>query len=69
MKILGFRVPVKLGIWTEMSGPKLCRRWLQLVGCATLLMDASDFGGPDGVGESRVEPRRSLRRRERVKEK
>jgi len=30
------------------------RRWLQLVGCAALLMDASNFGGPDGVGESRV---------------
>jgi len=45
------------------------RRWLQLVGCAALLMDSSNFGGLDGVGESRVEPRRSLRRRERVKEK
>ena len=38
------------------------RRWLQLVGCAALLMDASNFGGPDRVGESRVEPRRSLRK-------
>jgi len=38
------------------------RRWLQLVGCAALLLDASNFGGPDGVGESGVEPRRSLRR-------
>ena len=38
------------------------RRWLQLVGYATLLMDASNFGGPDRVGESRVEPRRSLRK-------
>jgi len=37
------------------------RRWLQLVGCATLLIDASNFGGLDGVGESRVELRRSLR--------
>ena len=37
------------------------RRWLQLVGCATLLMVASNFGGSDGVGESRVELRRSLR--------
>ena len=45
------------------------RRWLQLVGCAALLLDASNFGGPDGVGESGVEPRRSLRRQERVKEK
>ena len=45
------------------------RRWLQLVGCAALLLDASNFGGPDGVGESGVELRRSLRRRERVKEK
>jgi len=45
------------------------RRWLQLVGCAALLLDASNFGGPDGVGEYGVEPRRSLRRRERVKEK
>ena len=45
------------------------RRWLQLVGCAALLLDASNFGGPDGVGESGVKPRRSLRRRERVKEK
>ena len=33
------------------------RHWLQLVGCIALLMDASNFGGPDGVGESRVEPR------------
>jgi len=38
------------------------RCWLQLVGCATLLMDASNFGGPDGVRESGVEPRRSLRK-------
>ena len=38
------------------------RRWLQLVGWAALLMDASNFGGPDGVGESGVEPRRSLRK-------
>jgi len=45
------------------------RCWLQLVGCAALLLDASNFRGPDGVGESGVEPRRSLRRRERVKEK
>ena len=37
------------------------RHWLQLVGCAALLMDALNFGGPDGVGESGVEPRRSLR--------
>ena len=45
------------------------RCWLQLVGCAALLMDASNFRGPDGVGESGVKPRRSLRRREQVKEK
>ena len=45
------------------------RHWLQLVGCAALLLDASNFGGPDGVGESGVELRRSLRRREQVKEK
>jgi len=38
------------------------RRWLQLVGCAAPLMDASNFGGPDGVGESGVKPRRSLRK-------
>ena len=38
------------------------RRWLQLIGCAALLMDASNFGGPDRVGESRAEPRRSLRK-------
>ena len=37
------------------------RRWLQLIGCATLLMVASNFGGPDRVGESGVRPRRSLR--------
>jgi len=37
------------------------RCWLQLIGCAALLMDASNFGGPDGVGESGVELRRSLR--------
>jgi len=38
------------------------RRWLQLVGCTALLMDASNFGGPDGVRESGVKPRRSLRK-------
>jgi len=38
------------------------RHWLQLVGCAALLMDASNFGGPDRVGESGVELRRSLRK-------
>jgi len=38
------------------------RHWLQLVGCAALLLDASNFGGPDGVGVSRIEPRRSLRK-------
>jgi len=38
------------------------RHWLQLVGCAALLMDASNFGGPDGVGESGVKLRRSLRK-------
>jgi len=38
------------------------RRWLQLVGFSALLMDASNFGGPDGVGESGVELRRSLRK-------
>ena len=37
------------------------RHWLQLIGCATLLMVASNFGGLDRVGESRVGPRRSLR--------
>jgi len=37
------------------------RHWLQLVGCTALLMDALNFRGPDGVGESGVEPRRSLR--------
>ena len=36
------------------------RCWLQLVGCAALLMDASNFGGPDRVGKSGVKPRRSL---------
>jgi len=38
------------------------RHWLQLVGCTALLMDALNFGGLDGVGESGVEPRRSLRK-------
>jgi len=38
------------------------RCWLQLVGCAALLLDASNFGGLDGVGESGIELRRSLRR-------
>jgi len=38
------------------------RRWLQLVGCAALLLDASNFGGLDRVGESGIEPRRSLRK-------
>jgi len=38
------------------------RRWLQLVGCAALFLDASNFGGPDGVGESGIELRRSLRK-------
>jgi len=37
------------------------RRWLQLVGCAALLMDALNLGGLDGVGESGVKLRRSLR--------
>jgi len=38
------------------------RHWLQLVSCAALLLDALNFGGPDGVGESGVELRRSLRK-------
>jgi len=37
------------------------RCWLQLVGCAALLIDVSNFGGPDSVGESGVKLRRSLR--------
>jgi len=37
------------------------RRWLQLIGCTTLLMVASNFRGPGRVGESGVGPRRSLR--------
>jgi len=45
-----------------MSGPKSCEALVQLVGCTALLLDASNFGGPDGVGESGVEPRRSLRK-------
>jgi len=45
----------------EMSGPKSCKVLASTVGCAALLVDASNFGGPDGVGESGVEPRRSLR--------
>jgi len=52
----------------EMSGPKscealvsTCRLRRSLDGCLALLMDASNFGGPDGVGESGIEPRRSLR--------
>jgi len=45
------------------------RHWLQLVGCAALLLDALNFRGPDRVGESGIKPRRSLRRQERVKEK
>ena len=45
------------------------RRWLQLVGCAALLLDASNFGGPDGVGGSGIEPRRSLRKTEKAKGK
>jgi len=60
---------VKLGVWTRCRVRSRVRRWLQLVGCTALLLDASNFGGPDGVGESGVEPRRSLRRQEQVKEK
>jgi len=44
-----------------MSGPKSCRHWLQLIGCAALLMVASNFGGMDGVGESGVRLRRTLK--------
>ena len=57
-----FEYTVKLVIRMEMSGPKSCEVWLQLVGCAALLMEALNFGGPDRVGESGVEPRRSLRK-------
>jgi len=79
----GFRLPQGLVriwvsiIWHLLSSEfgRRCRVrsrarcWLQLVGCAALLLDASNFGVPDGVGESGVEPRISLRRQERVKEK
>jgi len=37
------------------------RHWLQFIDCATLLMVALNFGGLDGVGESGVRPRRSLK--------
>jgi len=60
------RESVKLEFGWRCRVRSRARRWLQLVGCAALLLDASNFGGPDGVGESGVEPRRSLRRRERV---
>ena len=38
----------------EMLGPKLCKALASTCSCTI-------FGGPDGVGESGVEPRRSLR--------
>ena len=46
----------------EMSGPKSCEALAS--NCRlhhSLLMDALNFGGLDGVGESGVEPRRRLR--------
>jgi len=43
------------------------RCWLQLVGCAALLMDASIFGDPDGVGESGVSQEEASERQERAK--
>jgi len=57
-----YTAAVKLGIGIGCRVRSRVRRWLQLVGCAALLMDALNFGDPDGVGESRVELRRSLRK-------
>jgi len=55
-------VIVKLGIQTEMSGPKSCEALASTCGLRRSLDDALNFGGPDGVGESGVKPRRSLRK-------
>ena len=74
---------VKLGVRTEMSGPKSCEALAFLnfsvyfdcfldpvYGLAsTCRLRRSLAGCLDGVGESGAEPRRSLRRQERVKEK
>jgi len=57
-----YTAAVKLGIGIGCQVQSHARRWLQLVGCTALLMDASNFGGPDGVGESGVKPRRSLKK-------
>ena len=45
-----------------MSGLKSCEALASTCGLRRSLDDASNFGGPDGVGESGVKPRRSLRK-------
>ena len=54
---------VKLGVQTEMSGPKSCEALASTCRLHRSLAGCLEFW------RSRVEPRRSLRRRERVKEK
>jgi len=44
----------------EMLGPKSCEALASTCKLPALLMDASNFGGPERVGESGVKPRRSL---------
>ena len=59
-KLMGIP-PVKLKIQTEISGPKLCEALASTCRLCCSLDGCLKFGGPDGVGESGVEPRRSLR--------
>ena len=56
-----FEYTVKLGVWTEMSGLKLCEALASTYRLRCSLDGCLKFGGLDGVGESGVRPRRSLR--------
>ena len=53
---------VKLGIWMEISGLKSCKALASTYRLRRSLDGCLKFGGLDGVGESGVEPRRSLRK-------
>jgi len=53
---------VKLGFRTEILGPKLRKALASTCGLRRSLDGCLKFGGPDGVGESGVELRRSLRK-------
>jgi len=55
-------VNVKLGVRTEMSGPKSCKALASTCRLRRSLARCLEFGGPDGVGVSGIEPRRSLRK-------